>query len=86
MITINLAILNGQIGDFYLSKPVRDYRQLDSTVRVQGSISVAVDVAGHVKSTTPSTFIWFKKTPDCFGLFGCPLTLLRVFVCLFHWY
>ena len=37
MTTINLAILNGQIGNFYLPK-VRDYRQLDSTVHIQGSI------------------------------------------------
>ena len=29
---------------------------------VQGLVSVAVDVARHVKSTTPSTFAWSKKT------------------------
>ena len=37
MITINLAILNSQIGNFYLPK-VRDNCQLDSSVCVQGSL------------------------------------------------
>ena len=61
MITINPAIRNSQFGNYCLPK-VRDYCQLNSSVCVQGSVSVAVDVARHVKSTTPSTFVWSKKT------------------------
>ena len=68
MITINPAILNSQFGNFYLPK-VRDYCQLDSSVRVQASISVAVDVARYVKSTTPFTFVWSKKTS--LTVWGC---------------
>ena len=61
MIRINPAILSSQFGNYYLPK-VRDYCQLDGSVCVQGSVSLAVDVARHVKSTTPSTFVWSKKT------------------------
>ena len=53
MITINPAILSSQFGNYYLPK-ARDYCQLDGSVCVQGSVSLAVDVARHVKSTTPS--------------------------------
>ena len=69
MVAINLAILNSKIGNFYLPIKVRDYCQLDSSVRVQGSVSVTVDVAKHVKSTTPSTLVWFKKTS--LTVWGC---------------
>ena len=62
MITINPAILNSQFGTFTYLRFVITVTELDSLVRVQASISVAVDVARHVKSTTPSTFTWSKKT------------------------
>ena len=79
MITINPAILSSQFGNYYLPK-VRDYCQLDGSVCVQGSVSLAVDVARHVKSTTPSTFVWSKKTSlTVLGAVGCSNTRLRVF-------
>lgn len=73
MITINPAILSSQFGNYYLPK-VRDYCQLDGSVCVQGSVSLTVDVARHVKSTTPSTFVWSKKTSlTVYGLLGAQI-------------
>ena len=38
-------------------------------MRSRFTVSVAVDVARHVKSTTPSTFVWSKKTS--LTVWGC---------------
>ena len=62
MITTNPAILNSQFGTFNYLRFLITVNELDSSVRVQASISVVVDVARHVKSTTLFTFIWSKKT------------------------